>query len=191
MKTERAPSCCWSRRVNSLLWCSSYLPVALCVFIGWRRWKWDTSHRYDKVSVAALFDARVRERKKESRPCSMKCRLSLTICLSPFLIFSSLLVLFAFLHFFSPSLTLRVIFSLSLLYAFWWLWPFKGLYPSRVLRKYTLSHLQFHALEPLYLCAWWLLRELILILVRTVSEWDRDTLLEGERELQEGATPET
>lgn len=108
----------------------------------------------------------------------------------------------AFLQIFSLTISVKVIPSsphCMLLVA----QPICGLYPSLALHNYMLSCLQFHALEPLYFYAWWLLRELILILVRTVSEWvrrairekgrlaDSPLLLERIRELQEEATPET
>lgn len=65
--------------------------------------------------------------------------------------------------------------------------PIWGLHRSLVLHKYTLSHLQFHALEPFYLCAWWLLRELILILIRRVR--DRERLSGRWREFDDSRLP--
>lgn len=64
---ERVLWCRWSWRVNSLLLCIYHLPVALCVFIAFRRWKWEISRRHDKLLVAALFDARVHKKKRKKK----------------------------------------------------------------------------------------------------------------------------
>lgn len=132
---------------STLCYCAVPIFQLLCVFIGWRRWKWEISHGYDKVLLLHCLMRESRRRKQnlqESHLCGLRCGLSLTFSLS-FLIFLSTLMLFAFLHLFSPIP--RVIFFLStvcLLVAL----PIWGPYSSLVQCKYTLSHLQFHALEP-------------------------------------------
>lgn len=134
-----------------------------------------------------MFDARVHKKKEENKTIKNHlCAAWRAVPLPDPFSFSFSYHFFsacasAFLQIFSLTISLKVTppTHCMLLVA----QPIRGLYPSPALHNHMLSCLQFHALEPLYLCAWWLLRELILILVRTVSEWDRDMPLERRGEL--------
>lgn len=208
MKTERECRSAVDPEESALCCCAFPIFQLLRVFIALRRWKWEISRRHDKVSVAALFDARVHEKKKENKTFNNHISVAWNaVSLWPFLFlhflfFPLCFCNFAFYPFLSHTLSYSHFLSLSLYCMSAMALPIGGLYCSLVLHKYTLSHLQFHALEPFYLCAWWLLRELILILIRRVRE--RERLSERNRELppragcrkewqscRRGPTPET